>query len=466
MKASLILIYLICSSVFSSNCNDKVQDVYENIIKSIGNNSIYPPELIFSDSERSVAFMSSHGITIEQKAINLFCGTDNFEDKIAYILAHELAHYYLEHNWMRNTGLSYASSIGEFIEDTSYSVNQRKLAESQADLYAGFYGQIAGYNTLGFGEETLVEIYACYSLPKELKGYPSLNERLDIVNSKKEEANTLSNIFELGNVLLKTKEYIIARDCYESILKNKFNSREIYNNLGLVYLLYGISVSDKEIANLLYPVYLDYQTRANTSTTRSVDFLENSIKLFELAKTHFERAITLDLNYLPAKQNLLVAQILLAQNEKDRELFFNQVINSEFDKKTKVDFQVIIHLLNKSKLKKIKKLAKEGSYISALNYSKDTVIINSSSIKQEEILKKLNIDIMDLLMPDESENKTYRAGAIKFSSRNINEITLFEHKKNYIFKIPKKLAESRFDNNEKKSFITTPAGIYFVYKMN
>ena len=60
-----------------------------------------------------------------------------------------LAHYYLEHSWMSNTGLSYASSIGEFVEDSSYSLDQRKLSESQADLYAGFYGQIAGYNTLG-----------------------------------------------------------------------------------------------------------------------------------------------------------------------------------------------------------------------------------------------------------------------------------------------------------------------------
>ena len=48
--------------------------------------------------------MSSKGITIEQKTIDLFCGKGNFEDKIAYIIAHELAHYYLEHSWMSNTG--------------------------------------------------------------------------------------------------------------------------------------------------------------------------------------------------------------------------------------------------------------------------------------------------------------------------------------------------------------------------
>ena len=105
----------------------------------------------FSDGESSVAYMSSEGITIEQKAIDLFCNQANFEDKIAYVLLMNLAHYYLEHSWMSNTGLSYASSIGEFVEDSSAYIlrNKRNLSESQADLYAGFYGQIAGYNTLG-----------------------------------------------------------------------------------------------------------------------------------------------------------------------------------------------------------------------------------------------------------------------------------------------------------------------------
>ena len=171
MSKVYLFLFLIHFSSFANNCNNSVKEIYQNIITSIGNNSLYPPELHFSNETRSVAYMSSKGITIEQKTIDLFCGKGNFEDKIAYIIAHELAHYYLEHSWMSNTGLSYASSIGEFVEDSSslYSAKQKKLSESQADLYAGFYGQIAGYNTLGFGEEALTEVYESYSLPKELK---------------------------------------------------------------------------------------------------------------------------------------------------------------------------------------------------------------------------------------------------------------------------------------------------------
>ena len=105
---------------------------------SIGNSFPSPPKLNFSDKKRSVAFLNSKGITIETPIINLLCEDENFEDKIAYIISHELAHHYLSHTWMRNTGLGYASSIGEFIDEKSSSKDQRKLAESQADLFGGF----------------------------------------------------------------------------------------------------------------------------------------------------------------------------------------------------------------------------------------------------------------------------------------------------------------------------------------
>ena len=234
MKKYLFLVCLFGVYSFANNCNETVKRIHQNIITSIGNNSLYPPELFFSDLESNPAYMSSEGITIEQKAIDLFCNQANFEDKIAYIIAHELAHYYLEHTWMSNTGLSYASSIGEFVEDNSYSLNQRKLSESQADLYAGFYGQIAGYNTLAHGADALTSIYDDYSLPKKLTGYPSFEERLTIIKSKREAAQDLVTVFELGNVFLMNKNYNSAKYCFQFILKNKFNSREIYNNLGSI----------------------------------------------------------------------------------------------------------------------------------------------------------------------------------------------------------------------------------------
>ena len=459
MKKWFFIFYILSFSAFAENCNESVKNIYQNIINSIGNNSLYPPELHFSNNERSVAYMSNKGITIEQKVIDLFCGKDNFEDKIAYVIAHELAHYYLEHSWMSNTGLSYASSIGEFVEDSSYDIDQRKLSESQADLYAGFYGQIAGYNTLGFGEIALKEVYESYSLPKELNGYPSFDERIEILNSRIKKANDLALLFELGNVLLLSKQYNLAIECYETILKNKFNSREIYNNLGLAFLLYGISISDEEIANLLYPVYLDEQTRANISKTRSGDLFKDPKAMISMASILFNKALFLDPGYLPAKQNLLVSIFLEKENHTERTNFLEQSENDIVNNKVISDLEVINALLANVRIKRVKKMAKSASYISLINTTEE--IYNDPVISDEKVLKLIEIDITDLLM-DFSGRKIKESN---FSLKKIKEIEVFEHKDFYIFKIPTTKYNSLFDEKEKKVFKTILKSNYYFYNM-
>ena len=237
---AFLIIFLLSFIVNAQNCNEQVKEVFEKIILSIGNKSIIEPILIISDEEIGGAYMSGESITIENHLINIFCGDENFKDKMSFIIAHELAHYYLQHGWMLNTGLSYANEVGKTLKYKGYSIEEIKEAESQADIYAGFYGQISGYKTLDFAKEVITAVYEGYNLPKELKKYPSFSERLKIVDDKYKQANDLTKIFDLANILLNLGEYEIALEFYRSIISSKFNSREIYNNLALTYLLYSI----------------------------------------------------------------------------------------------------------------------------------------------------------------------------------------------------------------------------------
>ena len=156
INIKLFAFILILSSSISraQNCEKRVEEIFNDIIEGIGNNSIYPPTIEFSNDSLSVASMGDYTVTVERKVIDLFCGEEKFDDKIAYILGHELAHHYLNHTWMANTGLGYSNSLGNFIEDKMYSRDQRKLAESEADLFAGFYGMVSGYNALANAKET------------------------------------------------------------------------------------------------------------------------------------------------------------------------------------------------------------------------------------------------------------------------------------------------------------------------
>ena len=77
-----------------------------------------------------------------------------------------------------------------FFYDQSKDKDQRKIAESQADLFGGFYGQIAGYNVLPYAEETLRKIYQVYDIPVE-SDHLILRERVTIINSNISQAETL-----------------------------------------------------------------------------------------------------------------------------------------------------------------------------------------------------------------------------------------------------------------------------------
>ena len=164
---------LTCISQAKDNCNSKVEVIYNEIIHSIGNKSPVKPTLNITDSERMAAYISRGEISIAQKTIDLFCQEENFESKIAYILSHEVAHHYLRHDWMKNSGLLYNSEIKNFVRSNNDSI-QRKIAETEADAFAGFFSLKAGYKSLNYAEEVLTRLYKEYDIPKVIPGYPSL----------------------------------------------------------------------------------------------------------------------------------------------------------------------------------------------------------------------------------------------------------------------------------------------------
>ena len=470
IKYLLVIVFLFNSSAFSFECNEedflnakiKIEEIFNNIIVSIGNKSLLEPELHFIDEERRGAYLSEESITVEEKVIKLFCGEENFEDKIAFILAHELAHYYLQHGWMIDTGLSFASEVRKDLRYRNQTYEEVKEAESQADIYAGFYGLIAGYNVLEHAENTMDRIYESYGFPRSSKHYPTYNDRIKIINDKKVQAEKLANIFEVANVLLKFGKYSLSKDYYETILKSKFNSREIYNNLGLSYLMYGISISDDDKAKLLYPVYLDEQTRLDLSKTRA-SFTSSAEKMIKKSQNYFERSNDLDPNYLPSKQNKFVSRFLLANSSLERENVLNQIELSDLNNEIKNDFKVIHAILNKVKIKKIKKIAQKGSYISQLNIT-ELDNIEEEVVNQDEVLDILEIkkEIDGYVLFARPDKITIKGLTYHYSV--INDIEFYEiDKNNYLFKIPEKIYNQDFSEAEKKSFKTTPSGIYYLY---
>ena len=108
---------------------------------------------------------------------------------------------------MYRTGFSYSSSIGKFI--TVFQAHTISEKYCSVDLFAGFFGQIAGYNTLNM-QKTLSYVYELYSIPSQISGYPSLDERKQIIETNIKAAENLALIFKL-NAPLQLKEFSAAQ---------------------------------------------------------------------------------------------------------------------------------------------------------------------------------------------------------------------------------------------------------------
>ena len=314
-RACLLLSYIIFSlSISAQQITPKTaHKVYDQIIDAIGNNNPRPPKLVFKDSERNPASYSpkKKTITIENKVLGICYsfGKDSL-NALSYILAHELGHHYRNHGWMSQ----YASlQFSDALDSQNKTPEQRESYEIEADIYAGFYAHIAGYDALKVADSFLDAIYQSYSLPHDLKDYPTLTERKEIIGQNKSDFEELRTIFDLANIVMSVGQYTYAQELFQYIIDKGFTSREIYNILGLCYVYEALALEVEDAFNLLIPFKIDLSSRleSNGSTRGAMTAQQQAIILFNDAKREFETAIQLDNNYSIAKQNLFFSNIAL-----------------------------------------------------------------------------------------------------------------------------------------------------------
>ena len=380
MQNKLLLVFVLLTNlfVFCQNNNELLaRKVFTKITNSVGNNFPSPPKLTFVNSEDKVAYISNGNIYLEKKALNILCNSTNKEDAIAYVISHELAHHYLNHSWMKNIGFTFTSELKNQLNKDLKTANFRKTEETQADLFGGFFSQISGYNSLQIAEDVLKLIYKSYNLPENIEGYPSLTDRENIVKNNLEELNKLSIIFKLGNLMAVTEEYSNAIKCFEHILSKNFTSREIYNNLGSLYLLKAINFDDS-LSKYSFPILFEGNSRAsNKETTRGFNGLSetktrDTINYFlNLADDNFNRSIRLDNNFKKAKINLLISEIIKGAVEK-RTFdinFFKNIEDLELNISDENDIKLICYYIGLMKEIDEIKYLKNASIISQFNHN-------------------------------------------------------------------------------------------------
>ncbi len=297
-----------------SYIDNLVNRVYYNLNEAIGDGSHDIPTLVMSENSKSVARYIPNGnkIEFEYQAYQICrkMGKDSL-NAVAFILSHELGHYYRDHIWLSDVGSSYAGTeLGDKLELAKESIDTTIKYETEADEYSCFYSKIAGYSIIN-APQLFDSLYRGYSLPNAINRYPSLDDRKKIALTIEKQTSELYRLYDIASILMLKGEYRCASILYKDILNKRFGSREIFNNLGVSYVLEGLKYASEHYKDLAFPFSIDLSSRLskNLRGANKTDTLKAS-SYFNRAKEMFEKSIKLDGKYLPAKNNLAIVSAL------------------------------------------------------------------------------------------------------------------------------------------------------------
>ena len=148
--------------------------------------------------------------------------------------------------------------------DQHYHASSR--TEKVADIQGVFTGYLAGYGMQRAIPLVLEKIYETYGLKgKELPNYPTYEERLNSAKEVIAKVKELIDLFEISQYLVALEEYKLANISLEYILEY-YQGSEIYNNLGISYLMTAMVFFDTETNLYSYPLELE-----NSSLLKKID---------------------------------------------------------------------------------------------------------------------------------------------------------------------------------------------------
>lgn len=355
------------------------KEVFDQLVEARGDFRMRIPTFVMSNAERRVAVAKPRKaeITLEMKAYEVCrsLGKDSI-NALAALLSHELIHYYEKHSWKNHFSRQH--------KDMKTGAKLRGLdeglkLETQADYLGGFLAYSAGYNTLDVMPKVLDAVYDKYGLTNDISGYPSLDERKKISTQSLEKLKSLVHVYETANYLTAIGSYKEATLYYENILKD-FQSRELYNNMGVVAVQAAMSYMSEKDTEFGFPLEMDGESRLASSTRGGFGWSTIAEELLKQAVTYFEKANQLDKEYPVSMLNLACTYTLLSHDDvnfyDDAEYFSRKAQKLCIDNKwskTKNDIVILKGIIaarqddKELATKNFKKAALAGSNLAALN---------------------------------------------------------------------------------------------------
>ena len=303
----------------SSVSDPVVEAVFNDLIQSKGVNSKLSPDLVITTTESVAAWAlpSKHIIGIEQKALEI-CrsfGADSL-NAMAGLLAHEMIHYYENHDWHNHFAHTYSTLEKEL------DFEEGRQMEMEADDMGGILAHMAGYRALDIMPKLLRKVYTEYNLDVNASThYPKLEDRIKMAEISSRNLSSLIPIYDAAALLIAIDEAGLAANYLEHIIdESGFVSRELYNNLGVLYARSAYLKRPNQDFKFIYPFQLDLETRLGTKGINDQSFEALLAKAIKYTKD----AQSLDENYAASYINL-ACMYLMRGDDFDAEYQLNKL---------------------------------------------------------------------------------------------------------------------------------------------
>ncbi len=379
----------------------RVLNIYNRLVQARGDFRYPVPSFNLVADEQRVAGIDYDqlNIVLEEKALGV-CNSfgADADAAIAFLLAHELTHYYEKHAWRRgfadeNRDLKISMEINKLADDAAN--------ETEADYLGGFLAYSAGYGVFKRGAEIIQGVYRAYGLKNEIPGYPSLNDRQTMSQRTAERLSNLVDVFEMANLLAAIGKYNLAYDYYRYLLTT-YQSREIYNNLGVTLVLETMDLMGSQ--KYRYPIEMDLESSAEKAAMLAPGDRRVKEK-FQQAILHFDAAISLDPNYAPAYLNKATVYALMGDLNRAR--FYANVEAMQASKtgkypKTEQDINVLLGIIEarSNAVEKARVLFKKAESAGSALAKFNLLVLQKQPLLKEIPAGNLWLD------PEKIENKT------------------------------------------------------------
>ncbi len=298
------------------------QTILDKLYLAAGQFAVSKPRLEMSkeNGKGAAYYYSKNLIVLDEKTYEICrsMGKDSTE-ALAFILAHELSHALKAATKKGKTPTNFLAYDQNFEADTR--------DEKTADINGIFTAYLAGYKLTKVVPKLLPVLYDTYGLTgRTIKGYPSLDERRRSVKEVLEISDDLIDLYETSSYLLAAGYYDMAATNYEYILQY-YQGREIFNNLGVLYLYQAMDIYLPQTDRFVYPIELDASTQLKKigrgAEEPSMQQKIVRMQLLNKANNHFMTAIALDRNFTSAKLNYVCA-LSLQQKQRDAMAYFQK----------------------------------------------------------------------------------------------------------------------------------------------